>query len=169
MRTTGAKRLLLVVTLASASGLAQGADSSYYAEPVSCSDGPYALKLPESYEALRGMGRLRDDRVLPAQLRPSPGAEQRELAFPGLRLTIVRTKLDPASYQVLSADVTSGAWKIAGPFRVGRPLPVKVGDVDTRQLRGRGIVEFIGEGKDVVRMRRSGRRISTITYLCNVK
>jgi hypothetical protein len=150
-------------------GGAHAADASYYAEAISCSDGPYGLRLPDSYEALRKIGTLRDDRVLPAQVRPSPGAEQRELTFNGLRLTIVRKKLDPTNYEVLSADIMGRGWKIGGPFAVGALLPAKVGDVDTRQLRGRGVVEFIGEGKDVVRMHRRGRRISSITYLCHVE
>lgn len=163
------KRFCLLFALASLAGPVLGADSSYYAEPVSCTDGPYGLHLPDSYDALRKLGALRDDRVLPGQLQPRPGAEQRELTFHGLRLTILRKKLDPANYRVLSADLTSGGWKIAGPFKVGSLLPAKVGDVDTRQFRGRGIVEFIGETKDVVRMRRSGRRISSITYLCHIE
>ena len=150
-------------------GTAYATDSSYFAEPVSCSDGQYGLHLPASYDALRGMGTLRDDRVLPGQLAPNPAAERRELSFNGLRLTILRTKLDPANYQLLSADVTSGQWKIAGPLRVGGLLPARMADVDTRQFRGRGIVEFIGESKDVLRVRRSGRRISSITYLCHVR
>jgi hypothetical protein len=150
-------------------GAARAADTSYYAEPVSCSDGPYGLHLPGSYDELRRIGTLRDDRVLPGQLRQSPAAEQRELTFSGLRLTILRTKLDPANYQVMSADVTSRAWKVGGPLRVGALLPARVADVDTRQFRGRGIVEFIGESKDVVRVRRSGRRISSITYLCHIR
>lgn len=147
---------------------AYAADSSYYAEPVSCTDGPYGLHLPASYDALRSLGALRDDRVLPGKLAPNPAAERRELSFNGLRLTILRTKLDPANYRLLSADVTSGQWKIAGPLRVGGLLPARVADVDTRQFRGRGIVEFIGESKDVLRVRRSGRRISSITYLCHI-
>jgi hypothetical protein len=157
------------VALLSLLGAAHASDSSYYAEAVSCSGGAYGLRLPESYDALRKIGTLRDDRVLPGTLRPAPGAEQRELSFHGLRLTILRQKLDPANYRVMSAEVSTGSWKISGPFRVGALLPVKVGDVDTRQLHGRGVVEFIGESKDVVRMRRSGRRISSITYLCNVE
>lgn len=161
-------RFVLLVAL-SAAGTAAASDTSYYAEPVSCTGGPYGLHLPESYDALRRIGTLRDDRVLPGLLRPNPGAERRELSFPGLRLTILRKKLDPTNYQVTSADLTSGGWKIAGPLRVGGLLPAKIGDVDTRQFRGRGIVEFIGEGKDVVRLRRSGRRISSITYLCHIE
>ena len=160
---------LLLFCLAFAASVAQASDSSYYAGPVSCVDGPYSLHLPDSYEALRQLGALRDDRVLPGPLPGSGGAEQRELSFAGLRLTILRAKLDPTDYQVLSAEVSGRGWKIAGPFKVGGLMPAHVGEVDTRQLRGRGIVEFIGEGKDVVRMRRSGRRISSITYLCNVK
>jgi hypothetical protein len=163
-----AMKPLLMSALLFLSWGAQASDASYYAAPVSCTDGPYGLHLPESYDALRRIGTLRDDRVLPGQLVRNPGAEQRELTFSGLRLTILRTKLDPANYQVLSADVSGGGWKIAGPFKVGALLPVTVGDVDTRQLRGRGIVEFIGEGKDVVRVRRSGRRVSSITYLCHI-
>lgn len=163
------KRALLTGALLCIFGLARAADASYFAEPVSCSDGPYGLRLPESYEALRKIGTLRDDRVLPVQIRPSPGAEQRELTFNGLRLTILRKKLDPANYEVLSADIMSRGWKIAGPFAVGGLLPAKVGDIDTRQFRGRGVVEFVGESKDVVRMHRSGRRIASITYLCHVE
>ena len=150
-------------------GTAHAADTSYFAEPVSCTDGPFGLHLPASYDALRSLDTLREDRVLPGSLAPSPAAERRELSFNGLRLTILRTKLDPANYQLLSADVTSGRLKIAGPLRIGGLLPARVADVDTRQLRGRGIVEFIGESKDVLRVRRSGRRISSITYLCNAR
>lgn len=150
-------------------GAAQAADTSYFAEAVSCTDGPYALHLPGSYDALRKIGALRDDRVLPGQIRANPAAEQRELTFQGLRLTIVRAKLDPTNYQVVSADVTRGSWKISGPLKVGGVLPAKIADVDTRQFRGRGMVEFIGEGKDVLRVRRSGRRISTISYLCHLR
>ena len=148
---------------------ANAADASYFAEPVSCTDGPFGLHLPDSYDALRRIGALRDDRVLPGLFRATPGAERRELSFSGLRLTILRAKLDPADYQVLSADVTNSQWKIAGSLRVGGLLPAKVADVDTRQFRGRGIVEFIGESKDVLRVRRSGRRISSITYLCHIE
>jgi hypothetical protein len=144
-------------------------DSSFCAEPVSCSAGPYGLQLPDSYDALRKLGTLKDDRILPALLRTGPGAEQRELTFNGLRLTILRKKLDPANYEVVSADVTGRGWKIAGPLKVGGLLPAKIADVDTRQFRGRGVVEFIGESKDVLRVRRSGRRISSISYLCNLR
>lgn len=163
------KRALAIGALVCVFGLAQGSDASYYAQPLSCTDGPYGLRLPDSYETLRKIGELRDDRVLPGQISGNPGAEQRELTFAGLRLTILRKKLDPANYQVLSAELTRGSWKIGGPFRVGTLLPAKVGDVDTRQLRGRGIVEFVGENNDVVRVYRNGRRISWLTYLCHVE
>jgi hypothetical protein len=149
-------------------GTAHAADTSFFAEPVSCTDGPFALRLPDSYDALRRIGALRDDRVLPGQILPSPAAEQRELSFAGLRVTIVRAKLDPTNYQVMSAEVTGRGWKVAGPLKVGGLLPVKIADVDTRQLRGRGTVEFIGESRDVLRVRRSGRRISSISYLCHL-
>jgi hypothetical protein len=168
MHVERSRGFLLALSLASLAGTAQASNSSYYAAPVSCSAGPYALQLPDSYEALRGIGKLREDRVLPGPVPGAAGGEQRELVFGGLRLTILRAKLDPASYQVLSAEVSARGWKIAGPFKVGALLPAHVGEVDTRRLRGRGVVEFIGEGKDVVRMRRSGRRISSITYLCNL-
>ena len=125
-------RLVLFPLLFFLGTTAHATDASYFAEPVSCTGGPFGLHLPTSYDELRGLGALRDDRVLPGLVRLAPGAERRELTFSGLRLTILRTKLDPANYQLLSADVTSRAWKIAGPLRVGALLPVKVADVDTR-------------------------------------
>ena len=162
-------RIFLALALLAIAVYGKAADTSYFADAVSCTDGPYALHLPDSYDALRKIGALRDDRVLPGQIRPNPAAEQRELTFQGLRLTIERAKLDPTNYQVVSADVTRGGWKITGPLKVGGLLPAKIADVDTRQFRGRGMVEFIGEGKDVLRVRRSGRRISTISYLCHLR
>lgn len=162
-------RVFLALALLAVSIPGKAADTSFYAEPVSCTDGPYGLHLPDSYDALRKIGTLRDDRVLPGQIRPNPAAEQRELTFQGLRLIIERAKLDPTNYQVVSAEVTGRGWKIAGLLKVGGLLPAKVADVDTRQLRGRGVVEFIGEGNDVLRVRRSGRRISSISYLCHLR
>ena len=144
-------------------------DVSYHADPVSCTSGPYALKLPESYEALKKLGSLRAERVLPAGARREASIEQRELSFHGLRLLIQRNAADAGNYRVLSADISNGSWKIAGPFRVGAALPGRVGDVDTKGLSGRGIVEFIGDSNDLVRIRRSGRRVSTITYLCHIE
>ena len=91
---------LLFLLLGSFVTAAHANDASYFAEPVSCTGGPFGLRLPASYEELRRLGTLRDDRVLPGQIGPTPAAEQRELTFNGLRLTILRTKLDPANSQV---------------------------------------------------------------------
>jgi hypothetical protein len=161
------RRALLLLMLPA---LAQAAsDISYHVEPVSCTSGPYGLKLPDSYEALKRIGSLRGERVLPLPQRREAPSEGRELSFAGLKLLVQRKASDAGNYRVLSADISAGGWKIAGPFKVGALLPGKVGDVDTKSLSGRGVIEFIGEGNDIVRIRRSGRRVSGITYLCHVE
>jgi hypothetical protein len=158
--------LLAVLPLASVHA---ASDVSYHVEPVSCTSGPYSLKLPDTYDSLKKIGSLRGERVLPLQQRRETASEQRELSFAGLKLLVQRNAADIGNYRVLSADISAGGWKIAGPFKVGALLPGKVGDVDTKSLSGRGVIEFIGEGEDIVRIRRSGRRVSGITYLCHVK
>ena len=72
---------------------------------------------------------------------------------------------DPKKYQVVSAEIRSPQWKIAGPFRQGQVLPVRVGDVETKTIRSGATVEFSG-AEDTVRVRLVGRKVSVLTYLC---
>ena len=140
-------------------------DTSHFVDKISCDSGPYGLKLPESYDALRKLGPLKGERLLREQDHGTYRARFRDLQFNGLRLNVVTYSNDPDKYQVVLAEIRSPHWKIAGPFRQGAALPVRVGDVETKTIRSSSTVEFSG-AEDTVRVRLVGRRVSVVTYLC---
>jgi len=140
-------------------------DTSHFIDKLSCDSGPYGLKLPESYDALRKIGPLKGEKLLREQDLGSYRARYRDLQFNGLRLAVVTYSNDPEKYQVVSAEIRSPQWKIAGPFRQGQVLPVRVGDVETKTIRSGATVEFSG-AEDTVRVRLVGRKVSVLTYLC---
>ncbi len=140
-------------------------DTSHFVDKISCDSGPYGLKLPETYDALRKIGPLRGEKLLREQDFGDYRARYREIQFNGLRLVVVTYSNDPGNYKVVSAEIRSPHWKIAGPFRQGAALPPRVGDVDTKSIRSSSTVEFSGDA-DTVRVRLVGRRASVLTYLC---
>lgn len=153
-----------VVCLAALPAWGRG-DVSHFVDKMSCDSGPYGLKLPETYDALKKIGALKGEKVLREQDRGVYKASYRDLTFNGLKLGVVTYSNDPEKYQVVSAEIRSPQWKIAGPFRQGHPLPPRVGDVDTKGFRSNATVEFSGK-EDTVRVRLSGRKVSVLTYLC---
>jgi hypothetical protein len=157
------KRLCLAACLLlAAPGAHPARDTSHFLDQFSCTEGPYRLKLPESYEALRKLATLRSERTV----KSPPGGEERELRFDGLRLRLVTSPSDESHYRVAAAEFQGRSWRIAGPFRVGVALPAKLGDIDTKELTGSGVVEFNGT-RDMVRIRITGRRVTNVTYLCH--
>ena len=144
--------------------LARG-DVSHFVDTMSCDSGPYGLKLPGTYDELKKIGSLKGEKVLREQDRGLYKASYRDLTFNGLKLGVVTYSNDREKYQVVSAEIRSPQWKIAGPFRQGHPLPPRVGDVDTKGFRSNATVEFSGK-EDTVRVRLSGRKVSVLTYLC---
>jgi hypothetical protein len=140
-------------------------DTSHFIDKLSCDSGPYALKLPETYDALRKLAPLKGEKLVREQDLGSYRARYRDLLFNGLRLGVVTYSNDPEKFQVVSAEIRSPQWKIAGPFRQGYPLPKHVGDVDTKSIRSSSTVEFSGN-EDTVRVRLVGRKVSVLTYLC---
>lgn len=140
-------------------------DTSHYVDELSCSSGPYGLRLPKSFQALRKIGPLRSERTVREEDLGPYKARYRDLVFNGLRLGIVTYSNDADNYQVTSAEIRSPQWRIAGPFRQGQVLPAKIGDVATKALSSTATVEFSGEA-DTLRVRLIGRRVSVLTYLC---
>jgi hypothetical protein len=138
---------------------------SHYIEQMACGSGPYALKLPKTYNELRKLGTLKAERLLREQDLAEYKARYVDLIFNGLRLGVVTYSNDPEHYQVTSAEIRSSQWRIAGPFRTGHPLPPRVGDVETKTLSSSATVEFSG-AEDTLRVKLSGRRVSSLTYLC---
>jgi len=155
------------VFLASLALPAAAADTAHHVDELACASGPYSLRLPETFDALRRIAPLQAEYILPAQVRGARKAESRELLFSGLRLVVVRTREDASRYRVASAEVSDAIWGVAGPFRVGRLLP-EVGDVELRGVAsGTTLTEFSG-AKDTIRIKRTGNTVSAITYLCYI-
>lgn len=140
-------------------------DTSHFVDKLSCDSGPYGLKLPDTYDALRKIGPLKGEKLLRDQDRGSYRARYRDLQFNGLRLAVVTYSNDPENYKVVSAEIRSPQWKIGGPFRQGAALPIRVGDVETKTIRSGATIEFNGN-EDTVRVRLVGRKVSVLTYLC---
>ena len=153
-----------LLSLAALSAHAKG-NTSHFIDKLSCDAGPYALKLPKTYDELRKMAALKGERVVRVEDLGDYKARYVDLLFNGLRLAIVTYTNDPERYQVTQAEIRSPQWKIAGPFRQGQALPARIGDVDTKALARTATVEFSGS-EDTVRVRLVGRRVSVLTYLC---
>ena len=146
---------------------AGAADTAHHVDGLECASGPYSLRLPETFEDLRRIGALQGEYVLPAQVRGARKGESRELVFDGLRLVVVRTRDDAGRYRVSQAEVSGAKWGVAGPFRVGGAMP-EVADVDAPWERGATTLTELSGAKDTIRIKRVGRTVSAITYLCYV-
>ena len=144
---------------------APAANTSHYVDELSCSSGPYGLRLPDTYGALRRIGALKSERVVREKDFGPYKLQYRDLVFSGLRLGVVTHSDDGEKYQVTSAEITSSQWRIAGPLRAGQALPAKIGDVATKDFSRSGTFEFSGD-EDTVRVRVVGRRVSALSYLC---
>jgi hypothetical protein len=132
-----------------------------HAQP-SCTSGPYALKLPKSYQALRTIGQLRRERVL----KTEDAGVQRELRFNGLEI-VVRTAADkPNRYVVSRAVVSTSRWRIAGPLRVGTSAKIALKGLRPKALPSEGELEFSGE-TDSIRVNLSRGRILDFEYSCS--
>lgn len=155
---------LVVLCLAALPAWGRG-NTSHFIDKLSCDSGPYGLKLPGTYDELRKIGALKGEKLLRERDLGAYKASYRDLVFNGLRLGVVTYSNDPEKYQVVSAEIRSPQWRIAGPFRQGHALPPRVGDVDTKALTSSATVEFSGT-EDIVRVKLVGRRVSVLTYLC---
>ena len=158
MNTTKLAYLLIVPALAAAAVHAHA--QSKAAEP-SCTAGPYRLKLPKSYKALRGIGTLRRERVQ----RADHGMEERELRFNGLEL-VVLAQAGKSEYTVQKAIVTTSNWRIAGPLRVGTAARIALKGLTPSALPADGELEFAGE-MDSIRVSLARGRVLDFEYSCS--
>jgi hypothetical protein len=141
--------------------LAVNAQAQMEAPSLSCTSGPYRLKLPKSYKALRGIGTLRRERV-----QSNGDMTQRELRFNGLELVVLSPSDKSNEYVVSRAVVSSGNWRIAGPLRVGTAARIALKGLRPKELPSEGELEFTGE-KDSVRVTLSRGRILDFEYSCS--
>jgi hypothetical protein len=153
--------LLILLAIAAFGVIPLNAQAQTEAPALSCTSGPYRLKLPKSYKALRGIGTLRRERV-----QNNGDMTQRELRFNGLELVVLSPSDKLNEYAVLSAVVSSANWKIAGPLRVGTSARIALKGLRPKELPSEGELEFTGE-KDSVRVTLSRGRILDFEYSCS--
>src|SRR5574339_645967 len=162
--SAGARKLVRVLALASLIALlGPAADAFAHGKSVepSCTAGPYKLKLPKSYKALRGIGTLRRERVQNA----GDGKEERELRFNGLEI-VVLAQPGKSDYAVQKAIVTAPNWRIAGPLRVGSAARIALKDLKRSALPADGEREFSGD-KDSIRVSLARGRVLDFEYSCS--
>jgi hypothetical protein len=128
---------------------------------VSCTSGPYRLQLPKTYKALRTIGHLRRERVL----KTEDTGVLRELRFNGLELEVITPPEKPNQYVVAKAIVTTRAWRIAGPLRVGTPVRSALKGLQPKSVPSDGEMELNGDG-DSIRVNVVRGRVLDFEYSC---
>ena len=157
---------LCVLLAAAALGvITVDAKAESYVADLSCTKGPYRLTLPQSYKAVRGLGRLMRERVLRTEDLGTHTVSHRELRFNGLELVLVTSSDTPNRYAVSSAIVSSRAWRIAGPLRVGSPARTALRGL-TKDVPQQGELEFSGD-TDSLRVNLAGGRVVDVEYSCS--
>lgn len=134
-----------------------------YVAAVSCTSGPYRVKLPNSYKALRTLGHLRRERVL----KTGDEGTHRELRFNGLELVVVTPAGKPNQYQLSKAILTTPSWRIAGPLRVGTSASIALRGLLKNPPR-EGELEFNGD-KDTIRVSLARGRVFDVEYSCSAE
>jgi len=129
---------------------------------VSCTSGPYRLKLPRSYKALKRMAVLKREKVLGEE---GSGGTARELCFVGLEL-VAYTFPGKDQYQLARATFTTPKWRIMGPLRIGAPAALALKELKLRDLPRHGAITLEGEA-DSILLTVAGGRIQEIDYECS--
>ena len=155
-----------VLLIAAALGLASfdAMAQSYTVADLSCTKGPYRLKLPKSYRAVRGLGTIRRDRVLKIEDRGAYTATHRELRFNGLEIELVTFSNEPGRYALTKAIITTSNWRIAGALRVGAPARSALRGLANESPRD-GELEFSG-ATDSLRVNLAAGRVLDVEYSC---
>ena len=158
MKRSAAVLLLLLVPI--------NAGAQARAAEPSCTTGPYRLQLPKSYAAVRRLGTLRRDRIVKTEDLGTHTLTHRELRFNGLELELVTSSDKPNQYVVSRAIVSSRAWRIGGPLRVGASVKTALKGLKATDLTSDREMEFSGE-KDSIRVNVARNRILDFEYLCS--
>jgi hypothetical protein len=140
-------------------------DSSLTYDPsFTCSEGPLGLRLPQSYQAVRSIGKLERDEVVRVQEWETYQSEDRELTFSGLKLYVVTFTNDKSRYMVAGAVITGSQWSLAGGIKIGDSVE------DVLRRTGKGTLSggevAIGGDTDIVRFGATGGKVTEIRYEC---
>lgn len=134
-------------------------------QQVSCAKGPYRVKLPRSYAALKRMAALKRERVLYEEDLGSHRVSARELRFVGLEMVVYTHSDKPGQYQLARIAVLTPRWRITGPLRVGTATSVALKGVPRKPLPRNGEITLEGE-HDSILLTVAGGRLQAIDYEC---
>jgi hypothetical protein len=137
---------------------------SAYAKQVSCTSGPYRVKLPKSYRALKRMALLKREKVLGEDAEGST----RELRFVGAELVVFLSAERPDRYTLARATFTTGKWRIMGPLRVGAPASLALKGLPVKPVPRYGEVTIEGD-EDSILLTLAGGRVQEIDYECGTE
>jgi hypothetical protein len=138
---------------------------SVQAKQVSCSKGPFRVKLPKTYAALKRMGTLKRERVLYEEDLGTHRVAARELRFVGLEMVVYTSSGKPGQYQLARIAVLTPRWRITGPLRVGTATGVALKGIPVKPMPRNGEITLEGE-HDSILLTVGGGRLQAIDYEC---
>jgi hypothetical protein len=141
------------------------ANAQTYVADLSCTTGPYRVRLPKTYRALRVLAPLKRERVLQKEDEGAYTVTYRELRFNGLELEVVTYSNKPNQYVLSSAVLSTAAWRIGGQLRVGTAARIALKGLAPQPYPNDGELEFNGDA-DSIRVTLSRGRILDVEYSC---
>jgi hypothetical protein len=141
------------------------ANAQTYVADLSCTTGPYRVRLPKTYRALRVLAPLKRERVLQKEEQDGHTTVYRELRFNGLELELVTYSNKPNQYVLSSAVLSTAAWRIGGQLRVGTAARIALKGLAPQPYPNDGELEFNGDA-DSIRVTLSRGRILDVEYSC---
>ena len=157
----------LAALLAACGFLAFELQAQTYVANLSCTSGPYRLRLSSSYKGLRTLGQLRRERVVRSEEHGTHSVMHRQLRFNGLELEVVTSSDKPNQYALSKAIISTPAWRIAGALRVGSPARVALKGL-AKDFPRDGEMEFSGD-KDSIRVNLAAGRVLDVEYTCSIE
>jgi hypothetical protein len=155
---------VLFLVFGSATAQPEEEEVSAYAKNVSCTTGPYRIKLPKSYRALKRLAVLKRERLL----REEGDGAIRELRFVGAELVVFTSREKPDHFTLARATFTTSKWRIMGPLRVGAPAALAVKGLEVKPLPRFGEITLEGDG-DAILLTVAGGRVQEIDYECGTE
>jgi hypothetical protein len=141
------------------------AKAQTYVADLSCTTGPYRVRLPKTYRAVRVLAPLKRERVLQKEEQDGHTVVYRELRFNGLELELVTYSNKPNQYVLSSAVLSSAAWRIGGQLRVGTAARIALKGLTPQPYPSDGELEFNGDA-DSIRVTLSRGRVLDVEYSC---
>jgi hypothetical protein len=137
-----------------------------YVKGFSCNSGPYKLKLPPTYRALRALGQVKREKTLRVEQTPEGKTELRSLRFKSLEFVVLVDSRKPNAYQVLTVTFSSPNWRIAGPLRVGAPAAAALKGMGLESVPRDAELEIEGDTDSVLLTILAGR-VQQVEYDCS--